>query len=162
MALRKGRKHPFGKKRFPITARSHYSSGAPHWAFDYGTPMGTKVYAPRAGVIGLVRDGQPDNLGPKPGRPGNLVVLQWTTRRGEQRALFFNHLKKGSVKVRTGQKVKAGQLLGKTGNSGNSTGPHCHVAAMRYWPTWSTLYAYMSGPSRRIYPPSKVWKKPKR
>lgn len=158
MALKKGRKHPFGKS-YPISAKSHYSSGAAHWAYDYATPMGTKVVAPRSGRIGLVRDGEPDGLGSRPGRPGNLVVLQWTTKRGKKRALFFNHLQKGSVAVKPGQKVKAGQLLGRTGNSGNSTGPHCHVAGLRYHPTWGNLYAYMNAESARIWPPNRVWRK---
>jgi murein DD-endopeptidase MepM/ murein hydrolase activator NlpD len=158
MALKKNRVHPFGKLRPRISAKAHYSNGAAHWAYDYATAMGTKLYAPRDGTIGLVRDGEPDGLGSKPGRPGNLVVLQWTTKAGEQRALFFNHLQRGSVKVKTGQKVKAGQVLGKTGNSGNSSGPHCHVAGLRYWPTWGNLYGYMMAPSQRIYPPNQVWR----
>lgn len=159
MALKKNRQHPFGKLRPPISAKSHYSSGAPHWAFDYAVPMGTPIYAPRAGVIGLVRDGEPDGLGPKPGRPGNMVVLQWTTKSGRRRAMLFNHLMKGSVKVKSGQKVKMGQLLGKSGNSGNSSGPHCHVAGMKYWPAWSNLYGYMNAEANRIYPPNRVWRK---
>ena len=159
MALKKNRKHPFGKLRPRISAKAHYSSGAPHWAYDYAVNMGTPIYAPRDGVIGLVRDGEPDVLGPKPGRPGNMVVLQWTTKKGQRRALLFNHMQKGSVKVKPGQKVKAGQMLGKSGNSGNSSGPHCHIAGMTYWPTWSNLYVYMNNASSRIYPPNKVWRK---
>ena len=161
MPLKKNCKHPFGKLRPTISAKARYSSGAPHWAYDYAVNMGTPIYAPREGTIGLVRDGEPDGLGAKPGRPGNLVVLQWTTKKGEKRALFFNHLKKGTVKVKPGQKVKAGQLLGKSGNSGNSSGPHTHIAGLRYWPTWGSLYAYMMSPTQRIYPPNQVWRKPK-
>jgi murein DD-endopeptidase MepM/ murein hydrolase activator NlpD len=36
------------------------------------------------------------------------------------------HLKQGSVKVKIGDTVTAGQLIGKCGNSGNSTEPHIH------------------------------------
>lgn len=157
MAIKKGRKHPLGHS-YPISAKSHYSSGSPHWAYDYACPMGTKVVAPRDGTIGLVRDGEPDGLGPKPGRPGNVVVLQWKTKKGEKRALFFNHLQKGSVKVKTGQKVKAGQQLARTGNSGNSTGPHVHLAGLRYWPTWGNLYDYMNAASLRLWKPNRVWR----
>ncbi|MBW5448905.1 peptidoglycan DD-metalloendopeptidase family protein, partial [Cohnella sp. CFH 77786] len=36
------------------------------------------------------------------------------------------HLKNGSVKVKAGDRVTAGELIGKCGNSGNSTEPHIH------------------------------------
>lgn len=161
MPIKKNRKHPFGDKRFTISAKARYSSGNPHWAYDYATPMGTPLFAPRDGKITLVRDGEPDGLGPKPGRPGNVVVLTWTTKKGEKRALMFNHLQKGSVRVKSGQKVKAGARLASTGNSGNSTGPHIHIAGLRYWPTWGDLYAYMHHKSMRLYPPNRVWRRPK-
>ena len=150
MALKKNRVHPFGKLRPRISAKSHYSSGSPHWAYDYAVDMGTPIYAPRSGIVGLVRDGEPDGLGPKPGRPGNIVVLQWTTKRGKRRALMFNHLQKGSIRVKPGQKVKRGQLLGNSGNSGNSSGPHTHIAGLEYWPDWGNLYNYMNADSLRI------------
>jgi murein DD-endopeptidase MepM/ murein hydrolase activator NlpD len=40
------------------------------------------------------------------------------------------HLRRGSVRVRQGEAVGAGQLLGHCGNSGNSTEPHVHLQAM--------------------------------
>ena len=154
------RYHPLPAGTWHIATRARYSSGSPHWAYDYGAPFGTPIRAPRDGYIGLVRDGEPDFAGPKPGRPGNMLVLQWTGDKGEKRALFFNHLQKGSVKVKTGQKVKAGQHLARVGSSGNSTGPHLHLAGLRYWPTWVNLYNYMSSPSLRIWPPNRVWRGP--
>jgi murein DD-endopeptidase MepM/ murein hydrolase activator NlpD len=36
------------------------------------------------------------------------------------------HLRRGSVRVRTGQRVRAGTLLGLCGNSGNTSEPHLH------------------------------------
>ena len=42
----------------------------------------------------------------------------------------FAHLKYGSVKVRIGQKVKKGDLLGCIGHSGNSFFPHLHFQLM--------------------------------
>jgi hypothetical protein len=40
------------------------------------------------------------------------------------------HLQRGSVQVRPGQHVRAGQALGRCGNSGNSTEPHVHLQAI--------------------------------
>ena len=39
---------------------------------------------------------------------------------------MYAHLRQGSVAVRTGQRVEAGDLLGEIGNSGSSTEPHLH------------------------------------
>jgi murein DD-endopeptidase MepM/ murein hydrolase activator NlpD len=38
----------------------------------------------------------------------------------------YAHLKTGSVRVRPGDKVRAGQVIGQLGSSGNSTEPHLH------------------------------------
>jgi murein DD-endopeptidase MepM/ murein hydrolase activator NlpD len=43
---------------------------------------------------------------------------------------FYAHLQRGSVLVKPGDKVTAGQLMAKLGNSGNSSGPHLHFHVM--------------------------------
>lgn len=45
---------------------------------------------------------------------------------GEGRYALYAHLKPGSVRVKPGDRVRAGQVLGLVGNSGNSTRPHLH------------------------------------
>lgn len=57
---------------------------------------------------------------------GNQVVLKHSN--GEYS--FYAHLIPGSLKVKKGDKVKRGQILGKVGNSGNSDGPHLHFQLM--------------------------------
>ena len=42
----------------------------------------------------------------------------------------YAHLKPGSVRVRVGQRVRAGQVLGQLGNSGETSGPHLHFQLM--------------------------------
>lgn len=54
--------------------------------------------------------------------PGNTVVIK--TKSNEY--LFFAHFKKHSIRVKEGEEVKKGQLLGLCGNSGNSSEPHLH------------------------------------
>lgn len=46
-------------------------------------------------------------------------------------AKLIAHLRPGSVVVAVGDQVKAGQLLGQVGNSGNSIEPHLHIGAVR-------------------------------
>lgn len=53
---------------------------------------------------------------------GNHVVLDL----GGGRYAFYEHLRPGSVRVRAGQRVRRGQVLGELGFSGDSTGPHLH------------------------------------
>ncbi len=54
---------------------------------------------------------------------GNYVALDL----GAGRYAFYEHLKHGSLKVRTGDRVRSGQVLGLLGNSGSSSsGPHLH------------------------------------
>ena len=54
---------------------------------------------------------------------GNYVALDL----GDGRYAFYEHLKRGSVRVRAGDRVKRGQVIGLLGNSGSSSsGPHLH------------------------------------
>ena len=57
---------------------------------------------------------------------GNHVILD----RGDGVYAVLAHLRRGSVRVRKGQSVRAGDLLAECGNSGNSTEPHLHFQLM--------------------------------
>ena len=87
--------------------------------------FGQPLIAPCDAEVVLSVDGVKDN---KPGEmntayvPGNSVILK--TSHNEY--LLFAHFKQYSIKVKQGDKVKKGQLLGLCGNSGNSSEPHLH------------------------------------
>ena len=76
-----------------------------------------------------VKDGIPENVPGSRAVPitletvgGNHVILDL----GNGLYAFYAHLQPGSIRVRLGDKVKTGQVLGLVGNSGNSTEPHLH------------------------------------
>jgi murein DD-endopeptidase MepM/ murein hydrolase activator NlpD len=56
---------------------------------------------------------------------GNYIILK-----GDHCYAFFAHGHTGSVRVRAGDKVTAGQQLAEVGHSGNSTAPHLHFQLM--------------------------------
>jgi hypothetical protein len=57
---------------------------------------------------------------------GNFVVLDL----GDGFFAFYAHLRKGSISVRVGQTLRAGQEIGRLGNSGNTSAPHLHLQVM--------------------------------
>ena len=102
------------------------------------------VFAPLDGVVVACSDGAPDRerismvrdlivllmRPPQPGSPfeaygGNYVVVQ----SGHCYPLLA-HLRCGSVRVKTGDEVHAGDQLGEVGNSGSSIQPHLHFQVM--------------------------------
>jgi hypothetical protein len=92
---------------------------------------GAEAFAVADGVIASVKDGIPENIPGATSRAvpitldtvcGNYVVLDL----GDDRFAFYAHLQPGSLRVKVGDRVRRGQVLGLVGNSGNSTQPHLH------------------------------------
>ena len=91
--------------------------------------FGDAVYSPCSGKVISAVDGLPDNMPPKVDREhtaGNHIVIECKNVQ-----VLLAHLKKGSVKIETGESVKEGQRIGEVGNSGNSDEPHLHIQANR-------------------------------
>lgn len=87
--------------------------------------FGKKIIAPCGGEIVLSVDGIKDNIPSEMNSfhvGGNTIILK--TANSEY--LVFCHFKNHSIKVKEGQKIKEGQLLGLCGNSGHSSEPHLH------------------------------------
>ena len=100
-------------------------------AFDYTASQiwDAPVYAPCEGVIEWARDGMPDGLDydPSERKPaGNVVSINCAGV-----SVMIPHFREGSVAVQIGDRVEAGDLLGRIGNSGSATGPHLHIHAER-------------------------------
>ncbi len=96
--------------------------------FCYGQP----VLAVGTGTVVEAVDRYPDQI-PNHKVPvateaqdGNHVIIRLAS------GIFaaYAHLKPGSVRVHAGERVRTGQILGRLGNSGNTTGPHLHFQLM--------------------------------
>jgi hypothetical protein len=98
---------------------------------------GSEVLAVADALVVTAIDGIPDNWvpGQRPASPdARAVPMTAETVRGNTVALdlgagryaHYAHLQPGSVRVKSGDRVRRGQVLGLLGNSGNSTGPHLH------------------------------------
>jgi len=105
---------------------------------------GREILAPAAGTVTYARNDVPDNA-----RQGKQPDMNWyTTLHDSIMAYYGNcviidhgnaeysvlaHMQQGSVTVKAGDRVAAGQVIGKLGSSGSSGGPHLH-------------YQFQSGP----------------
>lgn len=87
------------------------------------------VVAPGPGTVAVAEDGTADNLPNRP-VPGNLYGNYIVIDHGTGEYSLLGHLENGSVRVKVGESVSAGQLLARTGNSGMSTEPHVHYHLM--------------------------------
>jgi murein DD-endopeptidase MepM/ murein hydrolase activator NlpD len=107
-------------------AGGDYSHTSPkgRYAVDIAMPQGTPIVAARAGTVLETRNSQ---AGHYPNPAGNFVRILHDD--GTHSA--YLHLKRGSVKVASGQQVSAGTLLGLSGNTGHSTGPHLHFVVQK-------------------------------
>jgi len=92
---------------------------APHRGTDLGVPVGTPVLAAAPGTVRTTVTGQPPHRKGDTGY-GNVVYI--THADGYETR--YAHL--SAVNVRKGDPVTSGQVVGLSGNSGSSTGPHLH------------------------------------
>jgi murein DD-endopeptidase len=92
---------------------------------------GNEAYAVADGIVTETKDGIPENV---PGIDSRAVPITLETVGGNHviidigggRFAFYAHLQPGSLRVKVGDKVRRGQVVGLVGNSGNSTEPHLH------------------------------------
>jgi murein DD-endopeptidase len=99
--------------------------------YDYGA----EVLAVGDGRISDLKDGFPENTGSNEQSSraitldnvvGNYLILEL----GQGRFALYAHLQPGSLRVKLGDKVKAGEVMARLGNSGNSDAPHLHFHLM--------------------------------
>jgi murein DD-endopeptidase len=88
-----------------------------HAGMDFKTPVGTAVQAPRAGVVTRINWKRSGN--------GNCLELRYDD------GVIAKFLHLDSIQVRPGARVRPGQPIARSGNTGHSTAPHLHYQLVR-------------------------------
>jgi murein DD-endopeptidase MepM/ murein hydrolase activator NlpD len=102
----------FGYRIDPV-----YKDRRPHQGLDFTAPQGTPIYA--------TADGTVKEVGFTTSGFGNRVLIN----HGYGYETLYGHMYR--FKARVGQQVKRGEVIGYVGNTGKSTGPHCHYEVHR-------------------------------
>ncbi len=115
-----------GPFRLTQGANGQYSHFTPkgRYAVDIAMPEGTPIVAARGGMVVKVENEQ-SGRGRNPA--GNFVRIM----HDDGTMGVYLHLMKGSVAVREGQRIETGMRIARSGNTGNSTGPHLHFVVQR-------------------------------
>ncbi len=97
---------PFGKRTHPVNHTTH-----PHTGVDFAAPVGTDIFSPADGTVSAVWTDSSCGRGIRISHAGGYETV-------------YCHL--NEQLVLNGEKVLAGCRIGKTGNTGQTTGPHLH------------------------------------
>ena len=100
-------------------------NGGRHYGMDFAMPTGTKIRALTSGKI--------SQAGPVSGGGGNQITLDEPGGKWYQ---WYMHMSK--IIAKKGQRVNAGDVIGLSGNTGNSTTPHLHIQRMKGYPSNDT------------------------
>lgn len=102
--------------------------GREQYAVDFRMPVGTPVHAAREGIVANIEESHNRGCWERGcGKYANyIVILHADGTTGE-----YYHLRKNGVVVGPGDRVRRGQLIAYSGNTGHTTMPHLHFAVYR-------------------------------
>lgn len=112
--------HPMAPGTYTVTSGYGPRWGTFHAGLDFAAPTGTPIYAAADGVV---VQGADRPQGSVQGF-GSWIWLDCQNSVG--RDFIYGHVHHPGIKVRAGDRVRAGQQIGVVGNEGQSTGPHLH------------------------------------
>jgi hypothetical protein len=115
--------YPVDAEHLVWRTTTHYTPGnrgVGLYAIDFEMPIGTSVAAARSGVVVAVRENFPDN------NDKDLEENYVMVRHADSTVARYLHLTRNGAVVNFGDSVKEGQIIARSGNSGQSGGPHLH------------------------------------
>jgi murein DD-endopeptidase MepM/ murein hydrolase activator NlpD len=116
---------PYGWRIHPIEKTRKHHNGV-----DYAVAIGREVKAIKAGKVLFAGPSTLKFPNGEPAGGGYLVKIRHKVN-GEWITSAYMHLRKNSITVKKGQLVTEGQVIGLSGNTGESTGPHLHFEIQR-------------------------------
>ncbi|MFZ5374414.1 MAG: M23 family metallopeptidase [Campylobacterota bacterium] len=126
---------PFAKGSNIVVSQGYHGGithkGLSAYAIDFPVPIGTPIHAAREGtVVGAEGSHDRGGLSPDFRQYANYVIIEHS----DGTMANYYHLKRGGAAVRIGQKVAQGDLIGYSGNTGYSSGPHLHFSISKVDP----------------------------
>ncbi len=102
--------------------------GRSKYAVDFAMDIGTDICAARDGKIVRIKSNSNKNgIGRAFSKYANYINIE----HDDGTIAMYYHLKKDGVAVKVGERVKRGQLIGYSGNTGYSSGPHLHFGVFK-------------------------------
>ncbi|MCL1858483.1 MAG: peptidoglycan DD-metalloendopeptidase family protein [Oscillospiraceae bacterium] len=102
-----------------------------HSGTDFAVPLGSNVYSVYSGTVDTVAD-----MGDE--KYGKYVIIK-SIINNKDRYMYYAHLDEFSVSIKEGDKIYAGYIIGKSGNSGNSEGPHLHYEVRNEYKSYGSI-----------------------
>ncbi|MFA8437313.1 murein hydrolase activator EnvC family protein [Pueribacillus sp. YX66] len=118
-----------GKLIMPTHGIYQRGFGNGHFGIDISNINKPPIRAAASGTVVRVKTGCAPRVKSCGGGFGNHIIIAHTLSNGEKIATLYAHLDPGSIKVKTGQSVAQGAVIGKMGNTGRvsgRTGIHLH------------------------------------
>ena len=115
----------YGYRKNPVTGDNQF-----HRGIDIAVPEGTEVYASQDGIVTTAEYND---------EYGNYIVIE------DSNGFVTKYAHLQSINVTAGQTVKHGAVIGKTGNTGSSTGSHLHLECLASGEYYNPLFYFENG-----------------
>ena len=115
----------YGYRKNPVTGDNQF-----HRGIDIAVPEGTEVYAAQDGIVTTAEYND---------EYGNYIVIE------DSNGFVTKYAHLQSINVTAGQTVKHGAVIGKTGNTGSSTGSHLHLECLASGEYYNPLFYFENG-----------------